>query len=82
MTVDGAKPTCLTRGEGRRSDTVFRMVDLDAVEDTLATGSTLLLEGYHDLEKHDRFFSIEPTGGEMRLLYAPGDRRLDLVARA
>ena len=82
VTVDGATPTCLTRGEGRERDTVFRIVDLDDEEDTLATGSSLLLEGYHDLEKHDGFFSIEPTGGEMRPLYAPGDRRLDLVAKA
>ena len=80
--TDGGEPNCLTAGEGRKSDTVFRVTDLDPEEETIAPDARLLLEGYHDLEKHDALYSINPAGGELRRLYGTGKHSLGVVAKA
>jgi dipeptidyl aminopeptidase/acylaminoacyl peptidase len=82
ISTDGASPSCLTAGRGRESDTVFRVVDLDPEEETLAPDTPLLLEAYHDLEKHDAFYSATPDGADMSRLYGTGAHRLEFVARA
>jgi dipeptidyl aminopeptidase/acylaminoacyl peptidase len=80
--TDGGEPNCLTAGKGRKSDTVFRVIDLDPEEETIAPDARLLLEAYHDLEKHDAFYSTGPAGGDPRRLYGTGKHRLDFIARA
>jgi len=82
ISTDGTIPTSLTAGKGRESETVFRVIDLDADEETLVPGAPLLLEAYHDLEKHDAYYSIPPAGGELRRLYGTGKHSLDFVAKA
>jgi dipeptidyl aminopeptidase/acylaminoacyl peptidase len=80
--ANGATPTCITAGEGRASDTVFRVVDLDPDEKVIATDSQLLLEAYHDLEKHDAWYAIAPTGGGLRRLFGTGKHSLEIIAKA
>jgi dipeptidyl aminopeptidase/acylaminoacyl peptidase len=82
ISTDGTAPICLTGGGGRESDTVFRVVDIDPEEETLTPDAPLLLEAYHDLAKHDAFFSTTPDGTEMRRLYGTGHHRLGFVAKA
>jgi dipeptidyl aminopeptidase/acylaminoacyl peptidase len=80
--TDGGTPSCLTDAEGRKKDTVFRVVDLDDEQETIAPDASLLLEAYHDLEKHDAFYSIGTDGGDLQQLLATGKHRLKLVAKA
>ncbi|MCW8985784.1 MAG: prolyl oligopeptidase family serine peptidase, partial [Thermoanaerobaculales bacterium] len=80
--TDGGEPNCLTDGEGRKADTVFRVIDLDPEEETIALKARLLLEAYHDLEKHDALYAIGPTGGELTRLYGTGKHSLGFIARA
>jgi dipeptidyl aminopeptidase/acylaminoacyl peptidase len=82
VAADGSEPTSLTTGEGRKNDTVFRVTDLDPDEETIAPDEPLLLDAYHDLEKHDALYSIPPSGGELRRLYGTGMHSVELVARA
>jgi dipeptidyl aminopeptidase/acylaminoacyl peptidase len=78
----GGQPTCLTAGAGRKSDTVFRVIDLDPEGETIAPDGQLLLDAYHDLEKHDALYAIGAAGGELRKLYGTGEHSLDVVAKA
>ncbi len=80
--VDGRPPVVITGGEGRKTTTVFRVVDLDPEEDVLPTDQELLLEAYHDLEKHDAFYAGALGGGTLRRLYGDGQHRLAVVAKA
>lgn len=82
IATDGAKPKCLTGGEGRTADTVFRVVDLDPEEETIPPNSPLLLEAYHDLEKHDALYAIGTTGGALTRLYSTGKHSLEFIAKA
>jgi dipeptidyl aminopeptidase/acylaminoacyl peptidase len=82
VATDGGAPTCLTAGEGRKSDTVFRVIDLDPDEETISPKARLLLEAYHDLEKHDAFYSIALDGDDLRRLYGTGNHSLDVIAKA
>ena len=82
LATDGGAPTCFTSGDGRRHDAVFRVVDLDDEGETIAPDAGLLLEAYHDLEKHDAFYSVGPDGGDLRRLLATGEHRLNVIARA
>ena len=82
VSTNGTDPSCLTEGEGRERDTVFRVVDLDEEEEALAPDTALLLEAYQDLEKHDAFYSAGSAGGDLRRLYGTGKHRLDFIARA
>jgi dipeptidyl aminopeptidase/acylaminoacyl peptidase len=82
ISTDGAKPKCLTGGEGRKADTVFRVVDLDPEEETIPPNSQLLLEAYHDLEKHDALYAIGTTGGALTRLYGTGKHSLGVIAKA
>ena len=82
ISTDGAKPNCLTGGEGRKADTVFRVIDLDPDEETIPPNSQLRLEAYHDLEKHDALFTIGTTGGALTRLYGTGKHSLELIAKA
>jgi dipeptidyl aminopeptidase/acylaminoacyl peptidase len=80
--TDGGTPSCLTAAEGRKNETVFRVIDLDDEEETIAPDTGLLLEAYHDLEKHDAFYSIGPDGGGLQQIFATGKHRLNVVAKA
>ena len=80
--TDGGQPTCLTAGEGRKSDTVFRVIDLDPDEETIAPDGQLLLEAYHDLKKHDALYSIGSAGGELTRLYGTGKHSLGVITKA
>jgi dipeptidyl aminopeptidase/acylaminoacyl peptidase len=80
--VDGSAATSLSRGEGRKNDTVLRVIDLDPEEDSITPDSRLLLGAYHDLEKHDAFYSISAVGGDLEKLYGTGKHRLEVVAKA
>ena len=80
--TDGGKPTCLTSGMGRKQKTVFRVIDLDPEDETIAPEAQLLLEAYHDLEKHDALYSIGSAGGELTRLYGTGTHSLEFIAKA
>ncbi len=80
--TDGGEPTCFTAGEGRKQTTVFRVIDLDPDDETIAPKSSLLLEAYHDLEKHDSYYSLPSAGGELRRLYGTGKHSLEFIAKA
>jgi dipeptidyl aminopeptidase/acylaminoacyl peptidase len=80
--ADGSAPICISGGDGRKEKTVFRVVDLDPEEEFLAAGRELLLEAYHDLEKHDAFYSGTLGTTELRRLFGDGRRRLEVVAKA
>jgi dipeptidyl aminopeptidase/acylaminoacyl peptidase len=82
ISTDGEAPTCVTLGRGRGSDTVFRLVDLDPEEETLTPKAPLLIEAYHDLEKHDAYYSIAQDGSGMSRLYGTGAHRLEFTAKA
>ena len=67
-----AATAVLTAARGEKSDTVFRVIDLDPESDVIEVGQgLLLLDAYHDLEKHDAFYSIGLAGGELRRSTAP-----------
>ncbi|MGD9252995.1 MAG: hypothetical protein PVG92_03575, partial [Holophagae bacterium] len=70
--TDDRQPRLLTGGEGRKTKTVYRVVDLGPEEDTIPMDANLVLSAYHDTEKHDAFVAIEAESGEMRALYATG----------
>ena len=80
--TDGGSAACLTRGEGRKNTTVFRVIDLEPEEDSIAPDSTLMLGAYHDREKHDAFYSIGTNGGDLEMLYGTSRHRLEIVAKA
>ena len=80
--ADGREPVAITGGEGRKTTTEFRVVDLDPEEDALPTAGPLLLEAYHDLEKHDAFYSGVLGDANLRKLYGDGRHRLAVVAKA
>ena len=46
----------LTDGEGRRSERIFRIYDLDREKETFEEGERLLLTMYHDKLKNDGFY--------------------------
>ncbi|MEX1311651.1 MAG: prolyl oligopeptidase family serine peptidase [Candidatus Sulfomarinibacteraceae bacterium] len=79
--VDGGEPRNLTRGVGREQKTVFRVVDLDPESEVLDPSRPILVEGYHDLEKHDAYYSLTAEDGAVKL-FGDSDHRLDFVARA
>ena len=79
--VDGGEPTNLTRGVGREKKTVFRVVDLDPESELLDASRPILVEGYHDLEKHDAYYSLTDHEGAVKI-YGDGNHRLEFVARA
>jgi dipeptidyl aminopeptidase/acylaminoacyl peptidase len=80
--TEGGIATCLTRGLGRKNNTVFRVIDLDPEEDSTAPDSTLLLGAYHDGEKYDAFYSMNFAGSDLKKLYETGQHRLEVVATA
>jgi dipeptidyl aminopeptidase/acylaminoacyl peptidase len=80
--TDGGEPTCLTSGEGRKQKTVFRVIDLDPEDETIAPKSQLLLEAYHDLEKHDALYSVGSVDGKLTRLYGTGKHSLGVIAKA
>ena len=80
--TDGRKPIAITGGVGRETTTEFRVVDLDPEEDVLPSVGPVLLEAYHDLEKHDAFYSGALGAAWLRRLYGDGRHRLEVVAKA
>jgi dipeptidyl aminopeptidase/acylaminoacyl peptidase len=80
--TDGGEPTRFNAGEGRKTATVFRVIDLEPEEKTIAPDTQLLLEAYNDLEKHDALYAIGTTGGEPTKLYGSGKHRLEFIAKA
>jgi dipeptidyl aminopeptidase/acylaminoacyl peptidase len=79
--VDGSEPKNLTRGVGREQKIAFRVVDLDPESELLDPSRPILIEGYHDLEKHDAYYSLTGHDGAVHL-FGDGNHRLDFVARA
>ena len=79
--TDDREPKMLTAGQGRKNQVVFRVIDLDPEEDTLATNARLLLSAYDDRAKHDAFYAVDP-GGDLRLLYGTERHKLRFLARA
>jgi dipeptidyl aminopeptidase/acylaminoacyl peptidase len=79
--TDGGAVTCLTGGNGRSEELVFRVVDLDPESETQNPAQTILVEGYHDREKHDGFYILTEDGGPRRL-DGGADHRLEFVAKA
>jgi len=80
--TDGHPPRCVTGGQGRRRQIVFRIIDLDPDEEVLPTGATLLLEAYHDREKYDAFYSVRLGQSLPQPLYETGRHRLEVLAKA
>ncbi|MCJ7756192.1 MAG: hypothetical protein MUP13_16650, partial [Thermoanaerobaculales bacterium] len=80
--ADDRKPIAITGGVGRETTTEFRVVDLDPEEDVLPSVGPVLLEAYHDLEKHDAFYSGALGAAWLRRLYGDGRHRLEVVAKA
>ena len=80
--ADGSSPVCITAGEGRKTSTVYRVVDLDPKEEVLPAGGELLLEAYHDLEKHDAYYKGTLGAAGLRRVYGEGRHRLEVVAKA
>jgi dipeptidyl aminopeptidase/acylaminoacyl peptidase len=72
----------ITGGEGRRTTTQFRVVDLDSDDDTIPADRALLLEAYHDLEKHDAFYSGSLGTSSLSRLFGDGQHRLGFVSKA
>ncbi len=79
--TDDRKPKMLTAGRGREDQVVFRVIDLDPEEDTLATNTGLLLSAYDDRAKHDAFYAADPGGG-LRRLYETQKHKLRFQAKA
>ena len=80
--TDGSEPINLTEGTGRQQEVTYRVVDMDPEEDVIEPDSHLLVEGYHQKQKHDTLFTARPgTTGTIRLLGT--DRHLlSFVAQA
>jgi dipeptidyl aminopeptidase/acylaminoacyl peptidase len=57
-TADG-EAECVTAGEGRSRKMQFRIRQLDPGKKIFETGETLLLSGYHDLEKYTAVYSLQ-----------------------
>ena len=80
--TDGSEPLNLTQGAGRQQEVTFRVVDMDPDEKVIEPDSQLLVEGYHQKQKHDALFTARPgTSGATRLL-GTGRHLLSFVARA
>ena len=80
--ADDRKPIAITGGVGRETTTEFRVVDLDPEEDVLPSAGPVLLEAYHDVEKHDAFYSGALGAARLHRLYGDGRHRLEVVAKA
>ncbi|MCP4902725.1 MAG: S9 family peptidase [bacterium] len=74
--------TNLTKGEGRKNETEFRVIDTNDEIDWIDASDELLLSAYHDKEKHFAFYSSHPSGGGVKSLYETRNHRVDFVARA
>ena len=79
--TDDREPKMLTAGQGRERQLVFRVIDLDPEEDTIAANAPLLLSGYDDRAKHDAFYVADPESG-LRLLYGTKRHKLEFLAVA
>jgi len=79
--ADGKELKNLTRGLGRDQKVAFRVVDLDPESKVLDPSRPILTEGYHDLEKHDAYYSLTGHEGAVKL-FGDDNHRLDFVARA
>ncbi len=79
--TDGSDPVNLT-ANGRAQQRVYRVVDRDPEEDSIAPGSALLLRGYDDREKHDGWYRVAVNGPGVTPLYTTGKHRLRFIAQA
>jgi dipeptidyl aminopeptidase/acylaminoacyl peptidase len=59
---------CVTEGEGRSRKMQFRIRKLDPEKKFFETGETLLLSGYHDLEKHTAVYSLKVGSSGLKKL--------------
>ncbi len=80
--TDDRPARLLTAGQGRESEVIFRILDLDPEEDTIPAGADLMLSAYDDMEKHDAFYMASPARGSMRPLYGTGQHKLGFRAKA
>ncbi len=71
--TDGSEPFNLTEGSGRQQELTLRVVDMDPEEDSIEPGSHLLVEGYHQKQKHDALYTAQP--GQRRYDQAPRNRQ-------
>lgn len=59
--TDGSDPINLTKGEGRASKRIFRIIKTDDDQQFFAENERLLLSAYHDLKKNYGFYEL-PMG--------------------
>lgn len=57
--TDGSKPQNLTKGEGRASKRIFRIIKTDKDQPFFEKKERLLLSGYHDLKKSYGFYEVQ-----------------------
>ncbi|GAB5537102.1 MAG: prolyl oligopeptidase family serine peptidase [Rubricoccaceae bacterium] len=86
--TDRGTPFRITGGAGREEKRIYRVIDLDPDEDTIPDDASLLLLGYHDLEKSDGFYRAtvgrdEPKVGVSQLApLAVEDKRFRVIGKA
>ena len=56
VSLSDGKAINITGGEGRNSERIFRIYDLDRIKETFEQGERLLLTMYHDKLKNDGFY--------------------------
>ncbi|MBU4493936.1 MAG: prolyl oligopeptidase family serine peptidase [Acidobacteria bacterium] len=62
------KALCLTGGEGRRAEKIFRVLQTDPDRQYYKAGENLLLTMYHDREKHFGFYAANTASAGVRRL--------------
>ncbi len=80
--TDGSEPFSLTGGSGRRQETTFRVVDVDPEEDVIEPDSHLLVEGYHQKQKHDALYTSQPGQSGATKLLGTGEHLVEFIAKA
>ena len=80
--TDGSKPFRLTGGTGRRQETTFRVVDVDPEEDVIEPDSYLLVEGYHQKQKHNALYTSQPGQSGATKLLGTGEHLVEFIAKA
>jgi len=79
-TQDGSA-VCLTGGLGRDEKLIFRVRDLEKERQWFEDGESLLVYGYHDLEKHRAVYSMKAGESGVELLLG-GEKKYSLLAKA
>jgi dipeptidyl aminopeptidase/acylaminoacyl peptidase len=81
LSTDGSAARNLTKGQGRKAQLRFRIVNLDPRRLGFASGEVVHLSAFHDREKYTALYSLDLASSAVHEL-AAGPHRYSLLAKA